>query len=45
MPKTKAIPWDSADHLETARYAAAYLEASFEDGDAALITSSRGPKA
>ena len=42
MPKTKTIPWDSADHLETAADIAAYLEAAFEDGDPALIGHALG---
>lgn len=42
MPKTKTIPWDSADHLETTEDIAAYLEAAFEDGDPALINHALG---
>ena len=42
MPKTKTIPWDSADHLGTAADVAAYLEAVFEDGDPALINHALG---
>ena len=34
--------WDSADHLKTTEDIAAYLEAVFEDGDAALITHALG---
>ena len=33
MTETKTIPWDTADHLQTAEDIAAYLEAAFEDGD------------
>lgn len=35
-------PYDSADYLKTAQDIAAYLEAAFEDGDAALITHALG---
>jgi probable addiction module antidote protein len=42
MPRTKTIPWDAADHLETAADIAAYLEAAFEDGDPALIGHALG---
>ena len=34
--------WDTADHLRTKEDIAAYLEAMFEDGDAALITHALG---
>jgi probable addiction module antidote protein len=34
--------WDTADHLDTKEDIAAYLEAVFEDGDAALITHALG---
>lgn len=34
--------WDSADYLKTPEDIAAYLEAAFEDGDAALITHALG---
>jgi len=42
MPGSKTIPWDSADHLETAEDLAAYLDAVFEDGDPALISHALG---
>lgn len=42
MPKTKTIPWDSAEHLKTEEDIAHYLEAVFEDGDPALITHALG---
>ena len=35
-------PYDSADYLRTPEDVAAYLEAAFEDGDAALITHALG---
>ena len=34
--------YDSADYLKTPEDIAAYLEAAFEDGDAALITHALG---
>lgn len=34
--------WDTADYLTTKEAIAAYLEAVFEDGDAALITHALG---
>ena len=38
----KTGPYDSADYLKTPEDIAAYLEAAFEDGDAALITHALG---
>jgi probable addiction module antidote protein len=38
----KLTKWDSADHLTTKEDIAAYLEAVFEDGDAARITHALG---
>ena len=38
----KTPPYDSADYLKTPDDIAAYLEAAFEDGDAALITHALG---
>lgn len=38
----KTAPYDSADYLKTPEDVAAYLEAAFEDGDAALITHALG---
>jgi probable addiction module antidote protein len=40
--KTRTVPWDSAAHLKTDADIADYLEAVFEDGDAALITHALG---
>lgn len=34
--------WDPADHIESAEDVATYLEAAFEDGDAAVITATLG---
>ncbi|MCW5610582.1 MAG: putative addiction module antidote protein [Rubrivivax sp.] len=42
MPKTKTIPWDAAQHLETEEDMAAYLEAAFEEGDPALVAAALG---
>jgi probable addiction module antidote protein len=42
LPATKTIPWDTADHLDTAADTAAYLEAAFEDGDPAVINHALG---
>jgi len=39
---TKAIPWNTEDHLETPEDTAAYLEAVFEDGDPELIGHALG---
>ena len=38
----ETLPYDTADHLETAEDIAYYLEAVFEDGDPALITHALG---
>ena len=40
--KTKTVPWDVADHLETEADMAAYLEAVLEDGDPALVAAALG---
>lgn len=42
MAETKTIPWDTADHLQTAEDIAAYLEAAFEDGDPEVIANALG---
>ena len=42
MAKTKTVPWDSAEHLETEADMAAYLEAALEDGDPALVAAALG---
>jgi probable addiction module antidote protein len=39
---SKTRPWDAAEHLKTANDIAAYLNAAFEDGDAALIAAALG---
>ena len=42
MTKTRTIPWDIADRLETPKDIAAYLEAVFADGDPELINHALG---
>ena len=39
---THIRPWDPADHLESDEDIVAYVEASFEDGDPALIAPALG---
>lgn len=42
MAKTKTLPWDPAEHLETEADMAAYLEAALEEGDPALVAAALG---
>jgi len=42
MAKTKTIPWDAAEYLETDEDIVRYLEAVFDDGDPALIAAALG---
>lgn len=42
MAKTRTKQWDAADHLETDKDMAAYLEAALEDGDPALVSAALG---
>lgn len=42
MTRTKTQRWDAADHLETEEDQLLYLEAAFEEGDAALIAAALG---
>jgi probable addiction module antidote protein len=42
MAKTKTLPWDAAVQLETPEDIVLYLEAAFEEGDAALIAAALG---
>ena len=42
MRRTKARPWDAAEHLNTPARVAAYLEAALEDGDPALVSAALG---
>jgi probable addiction module antidote protein len=40
--KVKTKLWDPAEHMHTEQDMAAYLEAAFEEGDAALIAAVLG---
>lgn len=42
MAKTKTLPWDPAQHLESEEDMAAYLEAALEEGDPALVAAALG---
>lgn len=42
MPKTKTLPWDPAQHLESEEDMAGYLEAALEEGDPALVAAALG---
>ena len=42
MAKTKTVPWDPAEHLETEADMAAYLQVVMEDGDPALLAAALG---
>ena len=42
MSKTKTLPWDAAEHLNTEEEMAAYLEAALEEGDPTLVASALG---
>ena len=42
MEKTKTMPWDPAEHLETEEDMAAYLNVALEDGDLSLIMATLG---
>ena len=42
MAKTKTLPYDAAEHLETEDDIIAYLEAALEDGDPAVIVHAIG---
>ncbi len=42
MAKTKILPWDPAEHLETEEDMAIYLEAALEDGEPALVAAALG---
>ena len=42
MEKTKTMPWDPAEHLETEEDMAAYLNVALEDGDLSLIMAALG---
>ena len=40
--KTKTLPWDATEHLETEEDMAAYLEAALDEGDASLVAAALG---
>lgn len=42
MAKTKLLPWDPAEHLETEQDTAIYLEAALEEGEPALVIAALG---
>jgi probable addiction module antidote protein len=42
MGKTKTIPWDAAEHLNTEEEMAAYLEAALEEGEPSLVAAALG---
>ncbi len=42
MAKTLTRPWDVVEHLKTEEDMAAYLEATLEEGDPALIAAALG---
>ena len=42
MGKTKTIPWDPAEHLNTEEEMAAYLEAALEEGEPSLVAAALG---
>lgn len=42
MAKTKTLPWDPAEHLNSDADMAAYLEAALEEGDPALVAAALG---
>ena len=42
MARTQTRPWDVVEHLKTEEDMAAYLEATLEEGDPALIAAALG---
>ena len=42
MEKTRTLPWDPAEHLESEEDMAAYLNVALEDGDLNLIMAALG---
>ena len=42
MGKTKTLPWDAAEHLNSDEDVAAYLEAALEEGEPALVAAALG---
>jgi probable addiction module antidote protein len=42
MAKTKTLPWDAAEYLNSEEEMAAYLEAALEEGEPALVAAALG---
>lgn len=42
MAKSKLLPWDPAEHLETEEDMAIYLEAALEEGEPSLVAAALG---
>lgn len=42
MAKTKTLPWDAAEYLNSGEEMAAYLEAALEDGEPGLVAAALG---
>lgn len=42
MGKTKTLPWDAAEYLNTEEEMAAYLEAALEEGEPSLVAAALG---
>lgn len=42
MAKTKTLPWDPAEYLNSDEEMAAYLEAALEEGEPALVAAALG---
>lgn len=42
MAKTKTLPWDAAEYLNTEEEMAAYLEAALEEGEPSLVAAALG---
>ncbi len=42
MPKTRTLPWDPAEHLETEEDMVAYLNVALDEGDLGLILATLG---
>lgn len=42
MTKTKTIPWDASEYLNSDEEMAAYLEAALEEGEPAIVAAALG---
>ena len=42
MAKTKTLPWDAAEYLNSDEDMAAYLEAALEEGEPSLVAAALG---